>query len=256
MLAVSTRARHDWHPCTSTSFFVSRADQSSTHGPTRGHPSMRGVFSCQHPAARTTQHKRTRHESQDTSDTSHEAERATYDIAATETKWQRGLGGARPLPGRRRQPAREALRADDVPLPERRPAHGPRRGVRAARRGGALLVAARLRGAEPDGLRLLRPARGERRDPQRRAPRHLHLRQHRQVDRVVQEVRRVLRLVAHLQHLRPGVLPLDAVAVPGVLQAGPGLPQEQPGQLVPATTRPCWPTSRSSTAPASAAARR
>ena len=38
------------------------------------------------------------------------------------------------------------------------------------------------------------------------------------------------------------------MAVPEVPRARPGLPQEQPGQLVPATTRPCWPTSRSSTA--------
>ena len=143
------------------------------------------------------------------------------------------LGGPPAVPRGRRQPAREALRADDVPLPERRPAHGPRGGVRAARRGGALLVAARLRGAEPDGLRLLRPARGERRDPPRRAPRHLHARQHRQVDRVVPEVRRLVRLDAHLQHQRPGVLPLDAVAVPEVLRARPGLPEELPGQLVP-----------------------
>src|SRR6478752_6885454 len=45
--------------------------------------------------------------------------------------------------------------------------------------------------------------------------------QHRQVDRVVPEVRRVVRLDPHVQHQRPGVLPLDAVAVPGVLQAGP-----------------------------------
>ena len=36
-----------------------------------------------------------------------------------------------------------------------------------------------------------------------------------------------------LQHLRPGVLPLDAVAVPEVPRARAGLPQEQPGQLVP-----------------------
>ena len=35
-----------------------------------------------------------------------------------------------------------------------------------------------------------------------------------------------------LQHLRPGVLPLDAVAVPEVPGARAGLPQEQPGQLV------------------------
>ena len=49
----------------------------------------------------------------------------------------------------------------------------------------------------------------------------------------LQAVRRQLRLDPHLQHLRPGVLPLDAVAVPEVLRARPGLPQEQPGQLVP-----------------------
>ena len=53
-----------------------------------------------------------------------------------------------------------------------------------------LLVAARLRGAEPDGLGLVRPARGERRDPQRRAPRDVHLRQHRHPVRLVQAVRR------------------------------------------------------------------
>ena len=57
-------------------------------------------------------------------------------------------------------------------------------------------------------------------------------------------------------HLRPGVLPLDPVAVPALLRARPGLPQGRPGQLVPATTRPCWPTSRSSPATASAAAPR
>ena len=42
-----------------------------------------------------------------------------------------------------------------------------------------------------------------------------------------------VRLVAAVQHLRPGVLPLDAVAVPAVPRARTGLPQEQPGQLVP-----------------------
>ena len=47
------------------------------------------------------------------------------------------------------------------------------------------------------------------------------------------QVRRQLRLVAPAAHLRPGVLPLDAVAVPEVPRARPGLPEEQPGQLVP-----------------------
>ena len=143
------------------------------------------------------------------------------------------VGEARPLPRRRRQPAREALRADDVSLPERRPAHGSRRGDRAARRDRALLVAAGLRGAEPDRVGLLRAARGERRHPAQRAPGDVHLRQHRDPGRVVQEVRRELRLVAPAAHLRPGVLPLDAVAVPEAARARPGLPQVEPGELVP-----------------------
>ena len=129
--------------------------------------------------------------------------------------------------------AREAVRADDVPLPERRPAHGPRRGVRAARRGRALLVAEGLRGAEPDGVRLLRTERRERRDPRQRAPRDVHLRQHRHLDGVLQEVRHQLRLEPHPEHLRPRLLPLDPVAVPAVPRARAGLPQGEPGQLVP-----------------------
>ncbi len=50
---------------------------------------------------------------------------------------------------------------------------------------------------------------------------------------LVQAVRPELRLVAAPAHLRPGVLPLDAVAVPAVLREGPGLPQGQLRQLVP-----------------------
>ena len=65
-----------------------------------------------------------------------------------------------------------------------------------------------------------------------------------------------LRLDPPVQHLRPGVLPLDAVAVPEVPRAGAGLPQELARSTGAPTTRPCWPTSRSSTASASAAAPR
>ena len=143
-----------------------------------------------------------------------------------------GLGAAGPLPRRRRQPAREALRADDVPLPLGRPAHGSCRGHRAARRRRAALVAAGLRGVEPDGLGLLRPACRERRHPQRHPPGDLHLRQHRDPVRVLQEVRRGLRLVTPAAHLRSRVLQVDPVAVPEVPGARAGLPQEQPGQLV------------------------
>ncbi len=161
----------------------------------------------------------------------------TYDVPTVEQKWQQvweeldpfRADDAAVLDGTRR----EALRADDVPLPQRRPAHGSRRGLRAARRDLALLALPRLRGAQPDGLGLLRAARRERRHPQRRAPGDLHLRQHRDPGRLDEALRPGLRLVAPAAHLRPGVLPLDPVAVPEVPRAGPGLPQEQPGQLVP-----------------------
>ena len=55
-----------------------------------------------------------------------------------------------------------------------------------------------------------------------------------------------LRLVAPAAHLRPGVLPLDPVAVPALLRAGAGLPQGSRRSTGAPTTRPCWPTSRSS----------
>ena len=90
-----------------------------------------------------------------------------------------------------------------------------------------------LRRPEPDRVGLLRAAGRERRDQARREPGGLHLRQHRDPGRVVPPLRDLLRLVAPAEHLRPGVLPLDAVAVPEVPRAGAGLPQVLPGQLVP-----------------------
>ena len=85
----------------------------------------------------------------------------------------------------------------------------------------------------PIGLGLLRAARRERRDPQRRAPGDVHLRQHRDPGGVVPRYAVSFDWSRRLQHLRPGVLPVDAVAVPEVPRARAGLPQEQPGQLVP-----------------------
>ena len=47
------------------------------------------------------------------------------------------------------------------------------------------------------------------------------------LDRLLPQLRAVASTGAGtLQHLRPGVLPLDPVAVPEVHGAGPGLPQE------------------------------
>ena len=97
-----------------------------------------------------------------------------------------------------------------------------------------LLVPARLQRPAPHRLGLLRPARGERRDQARLAPGRVDVRQHRDAGRVVPALRDLLRLVAPAAHLRPGVLPLEPVAVPALLRARPGLPQGRPGQLVPA----------------------
>ena len=148
-------------------------------------------------------------------------------------------------PGRREGAPKKYV-ARHVPVPERRPAHGPRRGVRHRRRRRALLDAARLRRAAPDRLGLLRAARRERRDQARRAPGDVDLRQHRDAGRVVPPLRDQLRLVAPAAHVRPGVLPLDAVAVPALPRARPGLPQGLARSTGARTTRPCWPTSRSS----------
>ena len=129
--------------------------------------------------------------------------------------------------------ARAPLCRRHVQLPERRPAHGPRRGVQHRRRGRALRDDARLRRAAPDRLGLLRPARGERCAEARHGPARVDLREHRDAGRVVQAAGHLVRLAHAAAHLRPGVLPLDAVAVPAVLRARPGLPQVGAGQLVP-----------------------
>ena len=78
----------------------------------------------------------------------------------------------------------------------------------------------------------------------------------RAVPAAVPRVGHLDRLVARVRHARAALLPLDAVDLPAALRARAGLPQGGRGQLVPEGRRPCWPTSRSSTGAASAAARR
>ena len=110
--------------------------------------------------------------------------------------------------------------------------------------------------AAPDRLGRVRAARGERRDPEQHPSGRLDLPEHRDPGRLVPPVCGVVRLVPAAADLRPGLLPLEPVAVPAVLRARAGLPQGRLRQLVPGTTRPCWPTSRSSRASASGAAPR
>ncbi len=143
------------------------------------------------------------------------------------------LGGRRHLRAARRRVQGAPLRARHVPVPLGRPPHGPRRGVRDGRRGGPLLAAQGLRRAAPPGLGLLRAARRERGDPARRAPGRVDVRQHRDPGRVVPPLRGVGGLVAAAAHQRPGVLPLDPVALPAVLREGAGLSQGVVRELVP-----------------------
>ncbi len=94
-----------------------------------------------------------------------------------------GLGGRAVLPRRRPRAARAAraslLHARDAAVPVRQPAHGARPQLHAGRRRHALQATQRLHRAAADGLRLVRPARRERRDQGRRSPARDHRAQHR-----------------------------------------------------------------------------
>ena len=96
----------------------------------------------------------------------------------------------------------------------------------------------------PMGYRLVRAAGREQRDQDRRAP----ARGDRAVDRRLPAglplVGHLDRLVARARHPRARLLPLDPVDLPAAVQARARLPQGGGRQLVPATTRPCSPTSR------------
>ena len=87
-------------------------------------------------------------------------------------------------------------------------------------------------------------------------PARVDLREHRDPGRVVPPLRDQLRLVDPAAHARPELLQVDPVAVPEAVRARPGLPQGHRRSTGAPTTRPCWPTSRSSAATASAAAPR
>ena len=145
-----------------------------------------------------------------------------------------GLGGAGALPERpqRHQPP-PLLRPRHVPLPLGRPAHGPPGGVLGRRRDRQAQVDAGLQRAAPDRLGRLRPAGRERGHQARGPPQALDLPEHRRPAGHLPPAGDLVRLVAGADHLRPGLLPLDPVAVPPLLRARPGLPQGLAGQLVP-----------------------
>ena len=144
------------------------------------------------------------------------------------------LGGARPVRDRSRghEPA-QVLHADDVPVPVGRPAHRALVHRDADRRAGALPADARLQRLLPDRLRCLRATGRERGDQGGRPSVHLDDAEHREHAPAVPDDGRDLLLEARGGHRRPVVLPLEPVDVPALPGAGPGLPEDVAGRLVP-----------------------
>src|SRR6266496_2561938 len=143
------------------------------------------------------------------------------------------MGGAGALPGRReRHHPAAVLRTRHVPVPVGRPAHGAPGGLLGRRRDRAVQAPTGPQRAAPDRLGRLWPARGERRHQARRPPQDMDLPQHRGPARDLPAAGDLVRLVTDVQHLRPRLLPLDAVAVPADARARPGVPQGLAGELV------------------------
>ena len=97
----------------------------------------------------------------------------------------------------------------------------------------ATSAAARPRGAAPDGLRRVRPAGRERRDPRGRPSARGDRAQHRRDPPPDEADGLVDRLVARAVDRRPRVLPLDAVDLPAAVRARPGVQEGLAGQVVP-----------------------
>ena len=149
-----------------------------------------------------------------------------------------GLGGRAGLLRRRssagRRAGRQVLPARNAALPLGRPAHGARPQLHAGRRRHALPAPPRQARAAPDGLGLARPARRERCHQRGRPPARDRRTQHRQHRAADAPAGVGDRLGPRDRRARPGVLPLDSVAVPALPGARARLPQGGGCQLVPA----------------------
>ena len=162
-----------------------------------------------------------------------------YEPQTIEPKWQEivapraRLQRRQPWRGRRARVGGQDLRPRDAPVPLRRAAHGPRAQLHARRDRRALPAAERLRGAAPHGLRRLRPAGRERRDPRGRPSARRDRAQHRGHPRADGADGLGDRLGPRPRHARARVLPLDAMAVPPLLRARARVPQRGAGQVVP-----------------------
>ena len=136
----------------------------------------------------------------------------------------RGPGGSCP---------REVLLPVDVPLPQRKAAHGARQELHHRRRDQPVPAHARAQRAPADGMGRLRPAGGERGDAEPGAARALDLPQHRVHEGAAPAARVRLRLEPRARDLPARVLPLGAVAVHPPVRAGDRLPSGIGGELGP-----------------------
>ena len=186
-----------------------------------------------------------------------------YDAQTIETKWQRIWDESRafevpnPKPGAPRN-ERKTYVLEMLPYPSGTLHIGPRpRSTRWATSSAHFYRRTGSGGAAADGLRLVRAARGERRDRRRASIRarsssatSSRIRAHDEAARLGD------RLVTRVLDARARVLPLDAVALPEVLRGAATRTARLRWSTGAPTTRPCWRTSRSKTAAASAAAPR
>ena len=143
------------------------------------------------------------------------------------------LGGAQPRRPRLRRLEAEELRARDAALPLGRAPRRTSQVLRGRRRDRPLPAPQRLPGDPPDGLRRLRPAGGEQRDQDRRAPARRHRGLDRQLPRAVPPLGHLDRLVARDLEPPSRLLPLDPVDLPAPLRARPRLPRRGPRPVVP-----------------------
>ena len=130
-----------------------------------------------------------------------------YDPQQIEAKWQRvwederAFEVANPRPGA--ADARKSYVLEQLPYPSGDAAHGPHARLHDRRRRDPLPAPQRLSRAAPDGLRLVRPAGRERRDPRGRPPARDHRAQHRGDQALDAAHRLVDRLVARALDARP-----------------------------------------------------
>ena len=143
-----------------------------------------------------------------------------------------GLGGREGVPRLERPGATQELRPRDASVSVGNPPRGAHARLHDRGRRHALPLAKRHARAAPAGIRLLRAAGRERRDPRRRPSSREHRTEHRAHHALDAAGRLGLRLGPLALDPRRRVLPLAAVAVPAVLRARARVPEGRARQVV------------------------